>query len=290
MTPSTAPVRPITLRRRLLAGNAWRSLHDDQFEFAAAILNPDWPVPPGLVGPDGEPSARRFAVYRNNVIVGLCETLKAAFPVVRRLVGDQFFSAMARIHVSREPPSSPIMLDYGGGFPDFIGTFEPAAGLPYLRDVARLERAWVEAYHSAEGQPLDWAAFSKLAPEQLAGLRFTFHPSVRLVRSTFPVLAIWEANIGDGMLHGIDLAAGGEDVLIVRPKFDVEMRALPAGGGAFLQALCSGSAIVDAADATLKAEPHFDLPGAIGRLIMSGAIVQYHLPRDETDRLAGSTQ
>jgi hypothetical protein len=48
---------------------------------------------------------------------------------------------MARSYVALAPPSSPIMLDYGAGFPDFIGAFEPAKCLPYLQDVARIERA-----------------------------------------------------------------------------------------------------------------------------------------------------
>lgn len=280
-----AAIRSIARRRAAAAETAPKSLHDDQLEFAAAILDPDRPVPAGLVGPDGEPSARRFAVYRNNVVAGLCEALKAAFPVVRRLVGDPFFAAMARIHVSREPPSSPIMLDYGGGFPDFIGTFEPAAGLPYLRDVARLERAWAEAYHAAEARPIDPAAFAAIAVDEVARLRFELHPSARIVRSPFPILAIWRANTDGGTPHRIDLAAGGEDVFVMRPGAEVELRPLASGGAAFLEALRSGSLILDAANAALAIDPRFDLTGRIAGLITSGAIVRYHLSPDEADQL-----
>ena len=117
-------------------------LAERQRGFAAAILDPARPMPDGLVGPDGEPGPKRFAVYRNNVVVGLTETLKDAFPAVHRIVGADFFRAMARAYVMVEPPRSPILLDYGAGFPDFIRQFEPAAVLPYLADVARIERAW----------------------------------------------------------------------------------------------------------------------------------------------------
>jgi hypothetical protein len=72
----------------------------------------------------------------------LTEALKDAFPAVHRIVGPEFFQAMARAYIVLEPPRSPILLDYGAGFPDFIGEFEPAAVLPYLADVARIERAW----------------------------------------------------------------------------------------------------------------------------------------------------
>jgi len=109
------------------------SLAEQQAAFAIALLDAQQPLPTGLQGPDGQPSARRFAVYRNNVVVGLVETLKAAYPAILRLVGEEFFVAMARMYVRAEPPASPIMLDYGAGFPRFIGQFEPATALPYLR-------------------------------------------------------------------------------------------------------------------------------------------------------------
>src|SRR5205807_2161977 len=130
-------------------------LAERQRTFSAALLDSDLPAPPGLLGPDGEPSPRRFSVYRNNVVVGLVEALKANYPAVCRIVGEDFFGAMARDYVVARPPTSPILLDYGGDFAAFIAGFEPTANLPYLADVARFERAWSEAYHACEACALD---------------------------------------------------------------------------------------------------------------------------------------
>src|SRR6516165_11874225 len=91
---------------------AMPQLAERQRGFASALLDPELPVPTGLVGPDGEPDPKRFAVYRNNVVVSLIEALEDAFPAVRRIVGADFFRAMARAHVMEEPPCSPILLDY----------------------------------------------------------------------------------------------------------------------------------------------------------------------------------
>src|SRR5260370_20243834 len=165
-----------------------QQLAERQRDFAAALLDAALPMPIGLVAPDGEPSPKRFAVYRNNVVVGLTEALKDAFSVVHRIVGAEFFQAMARAYVVIEPPTSPILLDYGAGFPDFIGEFEPAATLPYLADVARIERAWTEAYHAPEAAPLDPGTFRAIEPDRLPEIRLLLHPSVRVVRSQFPAL------------------------------------------------------------------------------------------------------
>ena len=218
-------------------------------DFAASVLDPALPMPDGLVGPDGEPDPKRFAIYRNNVVVSLIEALEEAFPAVHRIVGDDFFRAMARAYVMVQPPRSPIMLDYGAGFPDFIRSFEPAAGLPYLEDVARIELAWTEAYHAPENMPIDPSAFNEVDPDQVATIQLELHPSLRLVRSQFPALTIWQMNVADGVPAPVDLAAGGEDALIVRPAADVEVRSIPKGSMEFIRALSDGKTVLVALEA-----------------------------------------
>ena len=77
-----------------------------QKAFAGAVLDAKVAVPAGLARKaEGVPS-RRFGVYRNNVYAGLIDVLAGRFPVVARLVGEEFFRAMARDYVEHEPPSS----------------------------------------------------------------------------------------------------------------------------------------------------------------------------------------
>jgi hypothetical protein len=253
-----------------------RSLADVQAEFAAALADPVTVVPDGVGGPDGRPSARRFAVYRNNVIVGLVGAVEGAFPAVKRIVGDDFFAAMARAYVKEEPPTSPVLMDYGASFADFVARFEPATTLPYLADVARIERAWQEAYHSAEAVSLAPADFAGIAEADLPGLTFSLHPSLRVVRSAFPALTIWRMNTGDQPIEPVDLGAGGEDTLVVRPQASVDVRLLPAGGAAFVSALAKGSSLSHAAELASDAEA-FDLSVNIAGLIDSGAVVGYSI-------------
>jgi hypothetical protein len=259
-------------------------LAERQQDFAAALLDPELPAPAGLVGPDGEPSLKRFAVYRNNVVVGLTETLKDAFPAVRRIVGPDFFQAMARAYVLKEAPQTPILLDYGAGFPDFIGQFEPAATLPYLADVARIERAWTEAYHSLEVSPLDPAVLTAVEPDQLPEIRLLLHPSVRLVRSPFPALTIWQMNVGDGVPAPVDLAAGGEHALVARPLADVEVRLISQGSFEFIQALAGGPSVLAATRVALAADCRFELTANLSDLMRAGALVGYSLGQDKTSR------
>ena len=244
-----------------------------QAEFADAILDPDRPVPSGLIGPGGRPGGRRFGIYRNNVILGLCETVAAAFPAVRRLVGAAFFTAMAKAHARREPPASTVLLAHGGTLPDFIDTFEPAGELSYLSSVARIERACVEAYHAEEAAPLAPPAVAGFAADRLARARLKLHPSLRIVRSTFPALSIWRTNVEDETPSPVNAASGGEDAIILRPAAEVAARLAPPGGAAFLASLASGVPLAMAAQAAAEDDERCDLAGALTGLVAAGAVV-----------------
>ena len=257
-------------------------LSDRQKEFGAAILNPQAALPSGLVGPDGEPSLRRFSVYRNNVVVGLVDALKQSFPATTRIVGDEFMSAMARIYVAREPPSSPILLNYGASFPDFIAGFEPASSVPYLADVAFIERAWHEAYHSPDVAQLDPASLAGLAPQDFEHITFTAHPSLRLVTSLYPALSIWQMNMDDAQPQPIDLTKA-ENAIILRPHVDVEARALSASSFSFIQKLVLGETVAQALREAVKLDEFFDLSSHLTDLFRIGAFEGWTLKGKQND-------
>ena len=156
---------------------------------------------------------------------------------------------MARAFVAQAKPRAAIILDYGADFPDFIACFEPARELAYLADVARVENAWVEAYHSAEAEPLTVAALASIDPTTFVDLRFAFHPAARLLRSDHPAASIWAGHQGEGEAKApVDWR--GEDILVTRPDADVRLRILPAGGYSFALALQGGVSLGEAHSAT----------------------------------------
>ena len=240
--------------------------------FARALVDPSRPAPAATRRRDGRPVERRFAVYRNNVAVALIGALEARYPVVRRLVGDDFFRAMAGAYVAAEKPRSPTLIHYGDGFPDFVAGFPPAAAIAYLADVARLENAWVEAYHAAEADALGLEPLAAIAPGALEGLRFRPHPAARLLSLAHPAASIWAASQGDGEPRPPEVWSA-EQALVTRPDADVLVRVLPPGGFAFAAALFSGASLGEAA--ALAAADGFD-PGAhLVGLIEAGAFQSF---------------
>jgi hypothetical protein len=239
-----------------------------QSEFRRALLDPAAAVPEGLTGPGGAPAARRFAVYRNNVAVALTEALEAAFPTVRQIVGDAFFNAMAGVFLRAHPPASPRLAHYGAELPGFLETFPPVAHLGYLPDVARLENALRAAYHAADAAPVGPEALPPGA--DLMGARVALAPAVAVIRSRWPLHAIWRFNREPGAPKP---AATAEDVLVTRPGLDPHADPLPPGGAAFTLALASGASL---AEATAAGGAGFDPGPALGLLLSRAAITAIH--------------
>lgn len=243
----------------------WESV---QAQFAAALREPGLARPASLISESGEVAAR-FDVYRNSVVGGLVRALAARFPAVERLVGEEFFAAMAREFVFRHPPTSPVLLEYGVTFPDFVAAFEPAAELPYLADVARLENARVRAYHAADVEPLPPPKLACASPDRLAELAFEIHPSASVLRSDHPIVAIWSMNVGEAEVGTIERWIA-EEVLVTRPRMRVETRRLAPGGAAFLQNLAAGARLGEAARAAAAEQPEFDLPAVLAEALGGG--------------------
>jgi len=243
---------------------------EPQASYAAALapslLDPVSEVPSIVAGPCGKSAARCYNVYRNNVTVSLIDTLASIYPAVQRLTGADFFRAMARFHI-RE---TPLLFEYGRDFPAFIEGYEHARSLPWLADVARLERAWLDAYHAADGTPLVPSELATIAPNRLASLVFTMHPATRVVRSPYAAVTIFAANRGTEAASTID-ASLPEDALITRPDVDVAVQLLPPGGAVFLTCLMSGCMLAEATAAALEDAADFDLATNIAGLFEAGA-------------------
>ncbi len=241
-----------------------------QTQFRGAIFDANAPVPEGLEDEAGRPAGKRFNVYRNNVAVSLTEALEIAFPVVLKLVGDEFFHALAGVFLRQHPPSTPMLMYYGDKLPGFLRNFKPAAHLGYLPDVALLEQMIRQSYHAADATPIDPAALQSLSTDALMAAKLHIAPSAFLVRSTWPIHAIWRANSKQG---APEPQMRGEDVLISRVEFDPEVRVLPAGGADFVQALQTGESFGSALGKAKTIIPDFDLTTTLGALIAGTAIV-----------------
>jgi hypothetical protein len=184
----------------------------------------------------------RFGVYAATRLATLIRTLSLAFPAVQRLVGADFFEAAAREFISQWPPECACLDDYGARLPSFLQEFAPAAQLPYLPDVARLEWAVSRALHAADAAGLDVTRLAALGNAERAEVRFVAHPSISLLELRSPADAIWRAVLDQdaAALAAIELGEGPIFLLIERAAHGIQVRRLHSGAWHFTQRLCAG--------------------------------------------------
>ena len=188
-----------------------------------------------------------FAVYRNTVMKGCIDALEANFPAVAKLVGSEWFRAAAALHVAVDPPRDGRLLNYGEGFADFLQSFEPAAELPYLAGVARLDALWRDAHAAADAPPLDAAWLARHEAQRLAALVLQPHPAARWAWfAEQPIYSIWSRNRGAADDDG-EIVWQGEGALLTRPADVVTWRPIDAAGCAFLDACAQGLPLAEAA-------------------------------------------
>jgi len=241
--------------------------HNTLDQFDAALTDPNVSLPTGVNG-----GAGRFDIYRNNVSVRLIGALAETFPVVKRLVGEEFFTAMTQIYVRNNRPATPVLFEYGSTFADFVETFDPAQNVPYLADIARLERCWLNAYHSADTHPLGTDCLAKVPERHLDNLRLTLHPSLHLIRSDHPVFSIWQAHqiSKEPELSAVPWQA--EHLMIVRPELNVHVIQLSAADFHFYTGLKAGRSL-GAICAALGKTPEFEPSTALATLFNVGAVI-----------------
>ena len=233
--------------------------------FRSALLRGDAPVPEGLTDGAGRPAGRRYDVYRNNVAVALREALETGFPAVARLIGPENFARAAGMFLRSHPPTSPVMMEYGAGFPEFLEGIEALRGIGYLGDVARLELALRQSYHAADAPALDATRLAGMDEVALMGARLVPAPALRLLCSSWPLLSIYRFTMETGRPKP---PARAEAVVITRPDFDPVPHLLPPGGAGFLAALTRGETFGAAVEA---AGPGFDLSATLSLLLRQGA-------------------
>lgn len=251
-----------------------------QRRFRDALLGDDsLPAPSEIVGNEIS-AAARLGIYRNNYVGNLTKVLQLSYPAVERLVGESFFAAAAERFILATPPHVADLCRYGEAFADFLATFAPAASLPYLSDVARLEWAVSRALHTPPALSLAAQSLSEIPSEKQAETCFIAHPALSLLSLDWPARAIWEAVLSDDeedracRLADIDLDAGGETIAVLNGVNGLDVATLSAPAFELARQLQDGDPL---GNAVANLEPD-DAVTLLAEILMRGLFVGVDRP------------
>lgn len=250
------------------------SLPELQGVFAAALAGDGDPdtITALFRGPPYRVSAG-LATYRGNIQGNCAQALRSAYPIVGKIVGEEFFAATAREYFRAHPSVSADLNQYGEHLPEFLEGFPHTADLPYLPDVARMEWLAHRAYYSQDAVPFIGASLAGTLPERHHLLRPRLAPACALLESAWPLGRIWAIHQDDydGAFE-VDLRSGPDRILVERPDWRARVRSLSRGDFRFLHASARGGTLGEALEAALGDDPQFDPSAALARWISAGVI------------------
>ncbi|MDN4052550.1 DUF692 family protein [Massilia sp. YIM B02763] len=239
-----------------------------QQAFGAALFDRsgDAILAPWLKGDAG-----RLGIYRGNLAANWRRALANAYPVLRRLVGEDFFAGLARVYGRAHPSADPDLNRFGAMLPAFLEAFAPAADYPYLPDVARLEWLVHEAWYAPDADTHAAPAVDGLDPVRFEASRARLHPALRLHASPWATPAVWLAHRdGEGNMPDVLDRAG--HALVRRSGWQVEVVPIDAAEHAALGCLLRGGTFGAALDAAFEADEGFDVGAALRRWLAPGCV------------------
>lgn len=211
----------------------------------------------------------RLAIYRGNYAALTLRALESAYPVLRCLVGEEFFAQMAKAFALQYPSESGDMHRFGAALAHFLAEAELDPKYAYFVDVARLEWQVHRAYFAANAAALSLTDLISKAGEmerELTAVRPVLHPACQLFRSESGAIDVWLAHQetsgkGDPDQHELLLPLNLERNLGVlsRVNWKVQVHRIEEPAWLALEQIHAGASLEQAFEVALQAKADFDV-------------------------------
>jgi hypothetical protein len=210
---------------------------------------------------------------------GWAMAMRTGFPVTLRIAGAAMFDRMARDFFVAVPPREPDMSCLGRDFPAFICGYAPAAALPHLSDIARLDAACSHARRAPHVTPLPPDALRGFPHARLGEVVLTPLPSLRFVASAHPVARLWHAHqAGPAEPETVAPDAAGETALVWRSDDTVRVQGVRTATFTFVLALATGQPLDTARASAVAVAPDFRFAAELEALLAARAFGEARLP------------
>lgn len=219
---------------------------------------------------------QHLLIYQNNHISHLVNTLERTYPLLVKLVGEDFFRATAKEYIKFYPARSGNLHEYGEYFGYFLAHFSSTQPLYYLPEVALFEWACHTLSFAADHPPFNSALLTSFSIEQYPQLHFVLHPACRVMKFNYPILRIIDLCKGETE-EEVNITQGEINLLILRRHQEIMLSSLTTAEYLFLEALSEEKILSAALNAAVNVDAHFDLEEKLKTWTMNQTIVDCYL-------------
>ncbi|MEP0357767.1 DNA-binding domain-containing protein [Paraglaciecola sp.] len=220
----------------------------------------------------GAENQGRLAVYRNTFISGCIDGLTRKYPSCEKLLGVDFFKTLAREFSISNPPTNPVLSEFGEDFPEYVRDTlkQEHPDLSYVWDICQLDRAWHHAYFSLEKVPLDEAGIESLIVD-IENKSLSLHPSVQLVNVSSAITTLWSQLRDSDISEQMAIEFKPETVLLWRDSGKILHRVLAASEALFILSIYEGKTLGESAEIAMQSD-EIDISNTFSQLLLNNLI------------------
>jgi hypothetical protein len=162
--------------------------------FALVIGGPGGGDPADLVAGDHRlDAAGRVGIYASMYRARLADVLRADYPKLAAVLGDEGFTALVADFLAASPPRDHSLRDLGAPLGAFVAQHGSAAGRPWLADLAALEWARADVFDRADVAALTLDDLRTVPPDDFAALPLRAVPASAWLDVRADVDELWRA-------------------------------------------------------------------------------------------------
>ncbi|MDB4512223.1 DNA-binding domain-containing protein [Arenicella sp.] len=212
-------------------------------------------------------------IYRNGAAKACLDALAANFPSLQSYLGVDQFKQLGREYVFQFWPTDARLSTYGDQLANYIATTRdkyPA----YSFDIARLDRAWLDALFASDEKPLRAedisALFGQESQQDLFSLKLA--SSVNLLHLENDCMSDWLSIKFTNQTIGVE--SGMKSIMLWRHEQVVQYRALSTFEDCFISAILESGSILSAAETAVAGNPNEDLGVTFAGLLSAGILIK----------------
>jgi hypothetical protein len=248
-----------------------QSLADLESGVRNSVITGDFAsVAPWFVG--GQAVERRLAIHHRHYQASLIKALMDRFPATIWLVGSDLVTEAARIFISKHPPASPCIAEYGENFPTFLAECRGAERTPYLREFAELEWHVGNVAIAVDEPPMAIEELRAICADELPDTALFLQRGVRYLKALWPVDKLLDTYLAEARPERFAFEPGDVNLEIHGSRGEFRINRLGAAEFIFRQSVSLGRSIGDAAVAALETDGSFDPSDAL-RLLLTSALI-----------------
>jgi hypothetical protein len=169
------------------------SLLQIQQEFMSLLQDNDRSIEQEVVEQGQLSIAQRVDIYRSAYRIRLRGVIDEDHEMLGLYLGDDLFEAMVEGYIQAMPSQHPSLRRFADRLPDYLRSTLPFAEHPILAEIAGFERALLNAFDSADAEPLSEQVLQQVPLENWPHLSFEFHPGLSFYQCHWNSVESWQS-------------------------------------------------------------------------------------------------